>query len=231
MLQELPVRSCNTYCSTFAGMECKAAHADRHATCDLDKRYGEEGVLTCDHITKSRELLCSCGFKSDASGSQAKAAFNYLPEFIAPNTEFSCPAYEKAEAADGREYYLNERERRYETVVYQASVDDTSGEFSVKGLKVRRDVNDADIDTYNTGHVEVCNGTARRFTNEDFSEQVRTIQMQRLSIHLTSLPLYLFISTYTSLLNLVPIHSLIHTLTLNVESSSIPWTLIIPPER
>ena len=144
----LPVRTCSAFCSSFPGMTCVAAAEDKWSTCN------EQAVITCDTITTSNDVLCTCGFQEDAPN----AAYRDIAPLFEKNAAASCPAYTTALNQENEEYYINEGQRSYTKVTLTLEVDDVTGKVSVNNINTARDNNYYDIDTYNTAHVEVCDG-------------------------------------------------------------------------
>lgn len=147
-LRDLDVRSCDEFCDSYHGMECVAASEDRYGTCTV------QSSVECSSVTTGNDLLCTCGFKTNSSRSEY---FDMAPVFE-QNAVRTCPAYDNAINSEGKEYHTNENQRSYDMVVLGLDVDEESGAPKVTDINVRKDFSNSDLDTYNTAHVEACDG-------------------------------------------------------------------------
>mmetsp|Transcript_30715 Transcript_30715/g.57229 ORF Transcript_30715/g.57229 Transcript_30715/m.57229 type:complete len:1157 (+) Transcript_30715:61-3531(+) len=148
-VQNLPSRTCNEFCSSYHEMECVAAAKDKWSSCNVDKE------MTCDEVTTDRNILCTCGFKDGAN----RSSYMDLAPVFEPNAVRSCPAYKVEANTEGNDYYTNEADRKYKMVELTLDIDEHgTGAASVTDINVRVDRDNSDIDTYNTAHVEACDG-------------------------------------------------------------------------
>lgn len=148
-VNNLPTRTCNEFCSSFHEMECVSAALDKWGSCT------EDTTMTCDEVTTSTNVLCTCGFKNGA----ARESYMDLAPVFEKNAVRSCPAYETALNSEGNEYYTNENARTYKMVELTLDIDEAgTGAATVTDIDVRVDQDNSDIDTYNTAHVEACDG-------------------------------------------------------------------------
>ena len=158
----LPARTCNDFCSSYHGMECVAAAEDRYGSCT------EMSTMECDEETTSSDLLCTCGFKADSP----RANYLDLAPVFEKNALRTCPVYETAINAEGGTYYTNEGDRLYSMVELTIDIDkEGSGAASVTDINVRPDNSNSDRDTYNTAHVEVCDGFESQIREGDPDEK------------------------------------------------------------
>jgi hypothetical protein len=161
-VKQLPARTCDEFCSSFHEMQCVAASSDKSGTCE------EDAAMTCDAPTTSNDLLCTCGFKA---GSARASIFDMAPVFE-KNAVRSCPAYETATNNKGETYYTNEAARDYTMVELTLDVDVSgTGAASVTDINVRPDQSNSDRDTYNTAHVEACDGFESQIREGDPEEK------------------------------------------------------------
>lgn len=161
-VRDLPERSCNEFCSSFHDMQCVGAASDKFSTCNVDFD------MSCDSITTSNDLLCTCGFKTNTSRSMY---FDMAPVFE-KNAVRSCPAYETATNSQGNEYHTNENDRKYTMIDLTLDVDEVgTGAATATQIKVRPDQSNSDRDTYNTAHVEACDGFESQIRAGDAEEK------------------------------------------------------------
>lgn len=124
--------------------------------------------MTCDQVTDSNDLLCTCGFNPTSP----RATYLDLAPVFDQNAVRSCPAYQTAINSDGNEYYTNEADRDYTMVELTLDIDEHgTGAASVTDINVRPDNNNFDLDTYNTAHVEVCDGFESQIREGDPDEK------------------------------------------------------------
>jgi hypothetical protein len=143
-------------------MECVAAAADKSSTCN------EDYAMTCDAVTTSNDLLCTCGFKTNA----ARATYFDMGPVFEKNAVRTCPVYEEGTNSEGNMYHTNEAERKYTMVDLTLDVDEVgSGAASVTAVDVRPDYSNSDVDTYNTAHVEACDGFESQIREGDPEEK------------------------------------------------------------
>jgi hypothetical protein len=133
-------------------MECKSASTSRYGGCLTDEDS------TCDTVTTSDRLVCECGFVAE---NPAGTHLLTGPLFEV-NEAVTCPAYELSTTPnnDGNLYHLNEADRSYTTLTLTLDYDDEKADGSAKlaGVTSQHDLNDRDLDSYTTPHVEICDG-------------------------------------------------------------------------
>eukprot|EP00392_Amoebophrya_sp_AT5.2_P019563 g20465.t1 len=69
-----------------------------------------------------------------------------------------CEGFDLECKAAGDEYYTNENDRSYTKLTLTLDVDGETGKVSVADIEATVDKDVSDIDTYNTAHVEFCDG-------------------------------------------------------------------------
>lgn len=151
-ISEVEVRSCDEYCRTFPGMECRGAQKSKWGSCRTD------GASTCSTVTTENSMICECGF---IEGSPYESHLLTGPSFE-QNSLVSCPAYEYSTTPnnDGNLYHLNEEDRSYTklTLTLDYDSDKADGSVKVAGTALAADLQDRNSDSYSTPHVELCDG-------------------------------------------------------------------------
>jgi hypothetical protein len=161
-VRDLPARSCDEFCASYHGMQCITAAVNKWSTCE------EDYAIECSEATSSNDMLCTCGFK-DAS--PRANYFDMGPVFDTPNALRTCPVYTTATNDQGNEYHTNEGERKYTMVELTLDIDKAGTSAAATDIKVRPDFSNSDRDTYNTAHVEACDGFESQIREGDPAEK------------------------------------------------------------
>jgi hypothetical protein len=162
-VRSLPARSCDMFCDSYHGMKCVAAALDKSSTCKADSD------MTCDQVTTSNDLLCTCGFKD---GSPRATYFDMSPALDEKNALRTCPVYDIEQNSNEEDYHTNENDRRYTMVELTLDIpDEGTGAAIATSVKVRPDYSNSDLDTYNTAHVEACDGFESQIRDGDPEEK------------------------------------------------------------